>query len=167
MYIVTIPKHSDFTRGDGRPFRQVKLDKEGMPVKKRDDRGNIAMSDGENPQPLAETEVAGYLDLLKAFLNNVFDIAIAKKKEKSDTPAMTIEHSGYAIDIFRAINVAKDSTLELEKAPYEWLCKIIKDYAVDVFGINAAIIEEPLKKAIEGDTTRAERRREEKGKGYQ
>lgn len=160
MYSIEIPK--DFTKADGNFFLKIKEDKDGRRVPRLDEHGNpVVVMTTEGQRQQYETEQASFLDMLKGFLNNVFDLVAMKAKEDKSIQRLKLEDSANALDVFRAINVA-NSTIDLEKATYEWLKKMLDAYAVDFFGINAAVIIEPIRKAQEIDPSRAERRREEK-----
>lgn len=151
--VITIP--DKFLQADERPFRQAKRDRDGDLVLRHDDKGEV-MHDAQG-NALVETENATFLDTLKGFLNLAFVVAKNKKAE------MTIEDSSLAYDIFRAVRVVADGRLELEKVPYERLLEWVNKYAVDIFpGANAAVFKEVLTNATDGETIRAERRRQEK-----
>lgn len=153
MKIITLSKN--FLTAQGQPFRQVKRDKNGDVLWQKDNDGKILKDSQGNAIP--ELEVASMADTLKSFVNSVFIVAQSEKKE------LKMEDSSQAIDIFRAIDVSQDGTIELEKAPYEWLEKNITEYGVDILGINAAVLKEAIK-AKDAAPNRAERRREEKRK---
>lgn len=164
MFIVEIPK--PFNKVDGKPFRKLKEDKEGKGVRARDEKGNLIPTSRDaqgNEISQFETIEATYLDMLSFFLNGIFDLVASKAKEDKDVKPLKLEDSTFATDIFRVIHVSED-TLELEKAPFEWLKKILTAYGVDAFGINAATMLEPIEKAEQQDPFRAEARRETKKK---
>ena len=164
MYVIEIPK--PFTMADGQLFRKVKVDKDGKAVRACDEKGELLSpsrdKDG-NQQWQLETEPASYLDMLSQFLNRLFSHIADKSKEDKSIKTLQLEDSSLALDIFRAIHVA-NKALELEKTPYEWLKKMLETYGADVelFGINAALMLEPLQKVTETSPIRAERRREAK-----
>ena len=166
--IITIPEK--FLQADDRPFRQAKRGPDGEAVLRRDDKGAVMRND--QGEALVETEDSTFLDMLKGFLNTVFALVrnkklvaeakAAERKVSEPVVEMTIEDSSLAYDIFRAIRVVKDGKLELEKAPYERLLEWVNKYGVDIFSVNAAVFREPLITATDGETTRGERRRQEK-----
>ncbi|KKL65972.1 hypothetical protein LCGC14_2149610 [marine sediment metagenome] len=170
MFIISIPK--DFNKVDGKPFRKIKEDREGKVVRATDEKDNLIppSKDAEgNDSFQYETVSATYLDMLSSFLNSIFDVVAMKAREDKEnkeikpedrTKPLELEDSSYATDIFRAIHVSNE-TLELEKHPHEWLVKLLTNYGVASFGINAATILEPVKNAVQQDPTRAERKRNE------
>ncbi len=163
MFEVELPK--EFVKADGKPFKKAREDKEGKPVQQVSEGKPVFLPDGKgNMLPQWELENASYLDMLTVFLNNLFELVAAKSKEGKDGfKSLKLEDSSFATDCFRAIHVVVDGKIELEKAPYEWLTKMLTEYGVDVFGLNTAVMIEPIKKAQEGTTNRAERKRIEKG----
>ncbi|MDD5533818.1 MAG: hypothetical protein PHC52_13575 [Syntrophales bacterium] len=50
--------------------------------------------------------------------------------------------------------------IELEKAPKDWLERMLETWGAELFGIDSAVIIEPIKKAVEIPLNRAEKRRE-------
>lgn len=162
MYIIEIPKK--FARLDGKPFKKMKEDKDGNPSRSVDSEGKLLPAtrdtDG-NEVFLFQTEDASFLDILGRFLNNLFDIVARKSKENKETKPLKFEDSSFGADVFRAIHVAKN-TLELEKAPYEWLLRMLTEHGVDFIGINISALVEPVKAATEREPIRAERRREKR-----
>jgi len=138
-------------KADGKPFRIQKTSADGRPI--------MTMVDGK---PEIESQDGTYADILTLFLNNLFNLVAAKSRESKEIKAMTMEDSTNATDIFRAIHVA-EGLIELEKAPYEWLKHQMTTWAVELFGVNAAVVLEPLKMALQSDMTRAEKRRQEGG----
>lgn len=151
MKVISIPKV--FSKADGTPFRQIKREKGDAVFKKdkdsqplRDAQGNI----------LWELEDADFLTVVRSFLNGLPMMAREKKKE------LKMEDSSAAVQIFRAINVVIDGKLELEDFSHRWLLSKVEEYGVDALGLDAAILVEVMQKAEELDSSRSERRREEK-----
>ncbi len=163
MYFVTIP--TKFVKADGKPFRRRKLDENGEYIKVKDSDGKfIDVKDPATGRVIGqqvELENASYLDELADFLNSLFAVAEAKAKEDKELKPLKLEDSSHATDVFRAIHVAS-TELELERATYEWLLRMLKTYGVDMFGINTALMLEPLNKAVEQTPSRAEERRSTK-----
>ena len=163
MFTTRIPEK--FMKADGKPWRKEKEDGDGNPINVLGQDGKpIVLATTPKGEPVYKHEVedADYLDILKLFLNNLFNLVAAKAKENKELKLLTMEDSSFALDCFRAMNVARGS-LELEKAPHEWLKDKLSRFGADVFGVNAAIIFEPLKTADEITPTRAETRRNIKG----
>ncbi len=166
MYEIIIPE--TFTRADGKTFRKNIEDGKGNFVEKMDKEGNVVKlpvrvrgQDGQEftyMQPQYETEDADYIYMLTAFLNNLFDLVAMKAKEDRAIKPLKSEDSGLSYDIFRSMHVA-NKVIELEKAPKEWLEKMLTEYGVDVFGVNTAVILSPVKSAKEIEPTRAEKKR--------
>lgn len=173
MFIVTIP--TDFAKLDGRPFRKVKEDKDGKPVRARDEKGNLmpSIKDAQgNESYQLENEVASFTDILSGFLNTLFaeivpGLSALKAKEPSrvegrEIKPLKVEDSSQAADVFRAIHVCRDGVLELEKTPREWLVRMLESYGIDYFGAHVDAVLGPLKKAEERDPSRSEVRREDR-----
>ena len=163
--LITIPK--DFAQADGTPFQTAKRDKENKLVLQKGPDGKSLL--GPDGSPYVEMRNADFTELLRNFLNGIFRLAEQKKaaaiQEKQEIKPqwdMAMEDSAFATDIFRAISVASDGVIELEKSPHEWLLKQIAVWGMEVFGVNAAIFKEPIENGQEGQSSRGERRREEK-----
>lgn len=124
-----------FVRSDGKAPKKIIEDKNGRPIK----------VDGSDDYQLAD---ASYLDMLTLFLNNLFPLVENKARENKEIRALRMEDSALATDVFRAIRKA-ERTMEIEKAPYEWLLRMLDNYGTDIFGVNASVIKEPLKKVKE------------------
>ena len=163
MYVIAIPKEKEFKRCNGKPFRQVKLDEDGLGIKVMED-GKPKVRKGSNGEDIYEfeTEVAGYLATLGLGLDNIMDVVAVLAKENKEIKKMTTEDSANIYDIWRAIHVVHNGKLELEKHPYEWLLKTLEAFGADIYGVNAAVMLEPVKKAEEIAPNRAERKRTEK-----
>lgn len=175
MWVITVPK--ELKKLDGTPFYKIKISKEGIQVRTKNKDGELlpSIKDQQGNEAFQyETELASYLDMLGGFINTVFDIVpnllMLKVREPirlegREIKPLKIEDSSNAVDIFRSIHVCTNGQLELEKTPYEWLKKMIENYGVDYFGVNAAVIMESLKKAEEEKPDRAETRREKRASG--
>lgn len=154
MKAITIPK--PFETAQGTPFRQGAKDKNGDFILKRDERNEI-IRDG-NGNILLEMVDATFPDVLKAFVNSVFNLARNEKKE------LSIEDAIVAKDIVRAANIVTDGVIELENSTHAWLIRNIASYGVKSLGLEAAVLQEVVNGAQDVVTTRAEHRREEKVK---
>lgn len=159
MFIVKVP--DKFVKADGKPWIKEK-EVDGGPVRMLDQEGKpivLALTPKGEPIYRNETEHASYLDTLTIFINNVFNLVAAKARENKEIKTLTMEDSAFATDLFRAIHVS-NGTLELEKAPHEWLKAKLTLYGIDMFGVNAATVLEPLKQAEEAAPGRAEAKRQ-------
>jgi hypothetical protein len=167
-FITTMP--DDFTKADGTKFRSPKRDAENALVLRKDEDGNILS--GADGTPLIEMEDVGFLLIIRSFLNGIFRVAEQKKTlamqtKKDIKPELDLqmEDSAYAMDIFRALNVATDGCIILEKKSHEWLLKQFDIWAVDLYGVDGAIIKEPFQQASEAEMTRAEQHRDKHRNG--
>ena len=153
MYIVNVPKN--FKGLDGDAFKKAKRDKDGKMIEVKD-------SGLPAGQKAYEVEDAGYLDELKSFCNSIFTIVQRKVEAKeAGVEAFQFEDSSVATDIIRAINVAFDhDVLELEKAPWEWLCKQLKNHGISIYRANAMIMAQPILDAEHVEPGRQEKKRE-------
>jgi hypothetical protein len=105
--------------------------------------------------------------IIRNFLNGIFKVseqrkglAIQNKKEVKPEHDLAMEDSGHALEIFGAMNASSNGTIELERAPYQWLLKMIDVWGIDLYGVNAAVLREVFKGAQDEGTNRAERHRE-------
>lgn len=166
MKVITFPK--PFLTADGMPFRRRQKDpKTGEFVQQKDSDGIVIRDQSGNA--LAVMENAEFPRVLKEFVETVFflnrlDIEEAKGLKKEVPPELSLEDTSRATDIIRVANVALDGQMELEKASYEWLEGKVMKHGVRALGLDVAILHEIIKSATDGDTNRAERRREEKAK---
>lgn len=164
MKIILLPKQ--LLTADDIPFRRRKKDsKTGDFISQIDKDGN-AVKD-ENGRTLAVMENAEFPRVLKDFVEMVFilnrlDIEEAKALKKEPLAEFGLEDSSRATDIIRAANVATNEHIELEKTSFEWLENKLAKFGVKALGLEAGIVSEIIKGAIDGGTTRPERRREEK-----
>lgn len=153
MFEITVPK--EFKQANGKAFRQLKLDADGKPIQVVMDGKPLTM----NGQSQYDTETAGYIDMLTVFLNNIFEVVQIKAKDDKEIKPLKLEDSSHATDVFRALHIAGE-TVELEKATKEWLQAILEKFGVDVYGVNASVVIDPIKAAQEIPPNRAERKRE-------
>jgi len=154
MYIIEIP--TQFAKADGKPFLKVKMSSDGKPVRAMDDKGNpISFNDDKGNQVSDyETTEANYIEMLTFFINNLFDLVAIKSRDNKEIKPLKSEDSAFALDVFRAIHAAKD-IIVLERTAYEWVQRMLNNYGVDVFGVNQAVIIEPIKKATEKEASGA------------
>ena len=162
MRVIKVP--DPFLQADGYPFRVPTRDKSGQFVPMKRDGQEVRDADGN---VLVETHDGTFAEVLRTFINEVFRLArqerLQAQAERREAPKeLTIEDSAHAVDIHRAINVIADGKLELERAPHEWLLRMIDDWGVKVLGASAAVLKEPIARAEEVEPTRAEKRRAER-----
>ena len=151
MIRITIPRGKDFLRADGRPFRQVKFDANGEAVKEEDQTG---VAPG---QVKYKTDIATWEDMVKVFLNGVFDLTANLSKSDKEVKPLKHEDSSFATAVFMAMrnkdaNLDTSSTegvksvIRLDKSTYDWFERILKTYGSysEMFGVNGYVIYEPL-----------------------
>jgi hypothetical protein len=162
-YLIQSPE--EFFQADGTPFRVPQRDEKRDLVFRTSMDGTILM--GNDGTPMIEMRDATFLEILRNFLNGMFKLsehrkalAIQNKKEVKPEYDLSMEDSTFAGDIFRAMNTSVDDVIEVEKAPHEWLIRMVDVWGVDLYGINAAVLKEAFKNAEDGGTSRAERHRE-------
>jgi hypothetical protein len=165
--IITVPEK--FLTAEGKPFWDGKLDEDGKPVPKRDEKKNMIVSiqtigKEQVAIPEYEQEKIGYLAVLKNTIEIIRRAILMEKADKKELPGLTFEDTDNGVQIYRAINVSDGVILELEQTPHKWLIENLKKYGPNTIGFNTPVILEPLETAADGASNRAERRRESKAK---
>jgi hypothetical protein len=168
-HIIPIPK--EFLQADGTPFRVPQRDGERNLILRKDESGSVLV--GSDGSAMLEMQDASFQEILRTFLNGIFKVsdqrkarALQDKKDVNPEHDMDMEDSSFAGDVFRAMNVADTTSgISLEKAPYEWLGKMIETWGVDLYGINAAVLRDACKNGKDSGSSRPERRRERANDG--
>jgi len=170
MKAITVPKESEFLSIDGKPFAQVKRDKQGTPVfqKSMDNQGNeiilheIQMIDGA---PVAvvipEKENLDWVELMKITLGRIQGLMLAEKKEKKEDVLISWDDSSHATQVYRVLNIAAPGKIiELGDTDHEWWSKHLDQYLTQIYGFNAHLLREPVQEAEDIGKPRTETRRE-------